>query len=59
VADESKDNESGKHKAESSKWDNGGTPIRGTEQAHPEVAVDVPDELRIRDEPNGLRPSVA
>jgi hypothetical protein len=48
-----KESKSGEREAESSKWDDGGTPIRGTEQAHPKVAADVPDELRFRDEPRG------
>ena len=55
AADESKKGESGegKGKGEGSQRDDGGSPIRRTEQHHPEVAVSAPGRLRFRDESRG------
>ena len=53
VPDESKQSEAGKGKGEGGKRDDGGSLIRGTEHAHPEVAASAPDRLRCRDEPAG------
>ena len=48
-AEESKEGQNSEGKGEGGKRDNGGTP----KQAHPEVAVGVPDGLRFHDESRG------
>ena len=53
VADESSQGQGDEGKGEGSKRDDGGIPIGGAEQAHPEVAASPPGPLRFCDKSRG------
>jgi hypothetical protein len=62
VREDSKQSETGEGEGEGSKRDDGGSLIRGTEHAHPEVAASAPDPPRCRDdadEPGGRKNEVS
>ena len=59
MPDESKQSKTAEGEGKGSERDEGGSPIRRTEQAHPEVAASAPDLLRCRDEPWGRKNEVS